>query len=282
LQVLVTGSSGFIGNYTVNALLQAGHQVRTLDVHSKEDIRLKEQVEAKVKGVDAVIHLAALIDTPYSFQNPAEVADVNIVGTINVLEACRRFNVDKFIFASSAAVYGIPRTLPVLESQPLDPTTPYGLTKLVGENYARLYRRTYGLRTIILRYFNAYGAGQRKGLIPTALTLMRKNRPVILFGDGSQTRDFVNVIDIARINLTALHDDIPSGEYNIASGVETKVIQVLKILQNLTRTNLIDYRPERAGEIGRIYADISKAKEVMKFRPTVSITEGLSEVAKSN
>lgn len=281
MEVLVTGSRGFIGSHTLSALLEKGDSVRTFDIANNEDIRNEALVHKKVKGVDGVIHLGALAEVPYSFEHPAEVADVNITGMINILEACRRYDVKRFVFASSSSVYGEPETLPVPEDHSLNPVTPYGLSKLVGEQYADLYFQMYGLKTVSLRYFNVYGPGQRRGLVADSLNAIKEKMPVVIFGDGSQTRDFVNVADVAKINVHGLQDDVPAGPYNIGTGTEIGILEIVKILQELTGSNSTEFKSPRTGDIKRIYANIGKTNEVMRFRPSVQLRQGLSEVVRT-
>jgi UDP-glucose 4-epimerase len=281
LEVLVTGSAGFIGRHTVAALKEKGHSVRTFDMATGGDLRDGAAVHAKIKGADAVIHLGALAEVPYSFEHPAQVSDVNITGTINVLEACRKNNVRKFVFASSSSVYGEPEKLPVTEDHPLRPTTPYGMSKLVGEQFSDFYHQLYGLQTVNLRYFNIYGVGQSRGIVGDSLNAIRNGKPVVIFGDGKQTRDFINVADVAEINSLALADSVLSGPYNVGAGVETSIGEIVKTLQALTGTSSTDYRPERVGDIRRIYADTSKITKVIKYRPRISLKEGLAEVVRS-
>lgn len=281
MEVLVTGSRGFIGRHTVSALLEEGNSVRTFDILDNEDIRDEALVHRKVKGVDGVIHLGALAEVPYSFEHPAEVADVNITGMINILEACRKYDVKRFVFASSSSVYGEPVTLPVPEDHPLKPVTPYGLSKLVGEQYADLYFHMYGLKSVILRYFNVYGPGQRRGLVADSLNAIKEQRPVVIFGDGSQTRDFVKVADVAKINVHGLQDDVPAGPYNVGTGTEIGILEIVKILQELTGSNSTEFRSPRTGDIKRIYANMNKSNEVMRFRPNVQLKQGLSEVVRT-
>lgn len=281
MEVLVTGSAGFIGRHTVAALKEKGHSVRTFDMATGGDLRDGAAVHAKIKGADAVIHLGALAEVPYSFEHPAQVSDVNITGTINVLEACRKNNVRKFVFASSSSVYGEPEKLPVTEDHPLRPTTPYGMSKLVGEQFSDFYHQLYGLQTVNLRYFNIYGVGQSRGIVGDSLNAIRNGKPVVIFGDGKQTRDFINVADVAEINSLALADSVLSGPYNVGAGVETSIGEIVKTLQALTGTSSTDYRPERVGDIRRIYADTSKITKVIKYRPRISLKEGLAEVVRS-
>jgi len=278
MKVLVTGSSGFIGRHMVNALKTRHHAVRILDITIGKDIRNEDAVRKAVKGVDAVMHLAAIADIPYSFKHPAEVAEVNITGTINLLEACRRYDVKKFVFASSSAVYAEPEELPVNEDHPLKPLSPYGLTKLAAEQYVNLYGNIYGMSTISLRYFNVYGIGQTKGLVGNSINAIKNNRPMIIFGDGRQTRDFVNIADAVQANLLALHTKASSEVFNIGGGTETSVREVIGILQELTHANSVKYEPSREGEIRRMCADLGKARRKLGYRPKVSLRDGLAEV----
>ncbi len=276
MQALVTGSSGFIGRHTVNGLKAKNYVVKTFDLMVNKDLRDKGAVNRAVRGVDAVMHCGALAEVPYSFDHPAEVAEVNITGTINLLEACRKYDVKKFVLASSSSVYGEPEELPVKEDHPLKPVTPYGLTKLVDEQYVDLYSNLYGIKTCCMRYFNVYGIWQSRGLVADALNAVKNDKPMIIFGDGRQTRDFVYVADVVQANLLAL-DANTSGTFNVGVGLETSVKEVIRILQELTGTNSIEYKPKRIGDIRRIYADISKAKRVLKYRSKVSLRDGLRE-----
>jgi UDP-glucose 4-epimerase len=282
LDVLVTGSGGFIGKHTVLALKERGYSVKTFDISSNEDIRDEALVKKKVKGVGGVIHLGAIAEVPYSFEHPSEVADVNITGMINILEACRRCDIKRFVFASSSSVYGEPRTLPVPEDHALNPVTPYGLSKLVGEQYANLYFQMYGIETVSLRYFNVYGIGQTRGLVADSLNAIKKKKPIVIFGDGSQTRDFVNVSDVAQMNVRALQDDVPTGPYNVGTGIEVSILEIVKNLQELSGSNSTEFKPPRTGDIKRIYADIGKSKQVLRFRPTVQLRQGLAQVVRSS
>jgi len=278
LEILVTGSFGFIGRHISNALLERGDKVRQFDVANNNDIRDQDSVMNAIKGVDAAVHLGALAEITYSFERPSEVASVNIIGTINVLEACRKFDVRKFIFASSSSVYGAPEKLPVSEDDSLKPVTPYGLTKLVGEQYAELYHELYGLKVICLRYLNVYGSGQARGIVGDSLNAIRNGKPVVVFGDGKQTRDFVHVSDVVQANLLSLDsNDTSTGIYNIGTGVETSILDLINLIQNLTGTHKIEYGPKRIGDIERFCADISRAKSELKYRPKVSLREGLLE-----
>lgn len=280
MKVLVTGSSGFIGKHTVNGLKARNYKVKTFDLTANEDVRNQDAVNRAVKGVDAVIHFGAIAEVPYSFEHPAEVAEVNITGTINLLESCRKYDVKKFVLASSSSVYGEPEELPVKEDHPLKPVTPYGLTKLVDEQYVNLYSDLYGIKAACMRYFNVYGIWQSRGLVAESLKAVNNSKPMVIFGDGKQTRDFVNVADVVQANLLAL-DVNANGAFNIGVGVETSVREVIRILQELTGSNSIRYKPRRVGDIRRIYADISRAKRVLKYRPKVSLRDGLAEVVKS-
>lgn len=280
VQVLVTGSSGFIGRHTVNGLKAKNYAVKTFDLTANKDVRNQDAVNRAVRGADVVMHFGANAVVPYSFEYPAEVAEINITGTINLLEACRKHDVKKFVFASSSSVYGEPEELPVKENHPLKPVTPYGLTKLAGEQYADLYSELYGLKTVCLRYFNVYGIGQSRGLVADSLKGIKNKKPMVIFGDGRQTRDFVNVADAVQANLLALHVNT-SGVFNVGVGVETSVRDVVRILQELTGTNSIQYKPKRVGEIRRIYADIRNAKRVLKYRPKVSLRDGLRETVEA-
>lgn len=277
MKVLVTGSNGLIGRHMVRSLKESGYRVRTFDITAGGDIRNSDAVRKAVKGVDAVMHLAVLGGAMHWFKRAAEVAEVHINGTIRLLEACRSYDVKRFICGSSFMIYGQPEDLPVKERCTPKPHTPLGLAKFVGEQYVNLYGETYGISTACMRYFNVYGIGQQVGLVADCLTAIRKNRPLFILGDGKQTRDFVNVTDVVQANLLALRTKV-NGTFNVGSGKETSVRQVVKIFQEMTCIKSVQHRPERLGEIRRIYADISKARRILGYRPKVPLRDGLAEI----
>lgn len=269
--VLVTGGAGFIGSHTVEALLAAGvARVTVLDNLSagkrerlpesprlrfvRGDIRSQEDVQAALDGVTHVVHLAAQVSVPLSIENPAYSADNNVAGFLNVLDYARHAGVERLVYASSAAVYGDPVQLPLDEQAPTRPMSPYGLEKLIDDQYADLYRRLHGLSSMGLRYFNVYGPGQDpassySGVISKFLEAIAAGRALTVYGDGGQTRDFVYVKDVARVNVQALFSG-QTGVCNVATAESISLLQVIEILSRLCGHAVpVDFLPAKAGDI---------------------------------
>ena len=305
-RVLVTGGAGFIGSHVVDRLLTEDLDVVVLDnlqegreenlndhlgednfrfVHG--DIRDVNLVRDLVKDVDIVIHHAALVSVPKSIENPVLTDDVNVRGTLNLLKASTDSDVKRFIHASSCAVYGETEGLPLKEDERLRPLSPYGVSKLAAEQYMRVFYEIFGLETICLRYFNAYGPRQVQsecsGVITHFLRNLRENRSMVIFGDGKQTRDFVHVRDIVEANvLTLERNDIAGETFNIATGVPTTINKLAKILIEVTRKNVKLVHSElRKGDIKHSYADVSKAKKKLQYTPKISLKEGLENLSKN-
>ncbi len=297
-RVLVTGGGGFIGSHLVEALVQRGDAVRVLDNFStgrrenlahldgkveilEGDLRNPEQVEAAVRGVDLIFHQAALISVPESLQDPQACFAVNVDGTATLLDAARRQGVCKIVLASSTAVYGDARSFPLTEDTPPRPLSPYALSKQVNELYGNLYSRLFDLPVVALRYFNVYGPRQRPdspyaAVIPLFLKRLLQGEPLILFGDGEQTRDFIFVEDVARANLLAAESDAVGEVFNVCTGQETSLLGIVKTLCQITgRQPTIRYEPPRPGDIYRSVGDPQKAAVALNFRARVSLAEGL-------
>lgn len=304
---VVTGGAGFIGSHVVDKLVSMDFEVVVVDDFSsgldanlrhakskgrvqvlKEDVSGKgftEKLKATVSGrPDGIIHLAAVVSVEESWRDPLRAVEVNVGGTINVLEAAVRLDADVVVVTSSAAVYGEPKSLPVSEDHPLEPVNLYGLTKLAAEKAALLYGREYGLRVTALRVFNAYGPRMKPGPYAGVVykfihTLLSGEAPVI-YGDGLQTRDFVYVEDVAEAHVKALIYKA-SGTYNIGSGVETRIIDLYKMV-----CSLIGWCPEprrappRRGDVRRSVADTSRARERLSWTPRVNLKEGLTATIK--
>ncbi|AAB98196.1 UDP-glucose 4-epimerase (galE) [Methanocaldococcus jannaschii DSM 2661] len=294
--ILVTGGAGFIGSHIVDKLIENNYDVIILDnltTGNKNNINPKaEFVNADIrdkdldekinfKDVEVVIHQAAQINVRNSVENPVYDGDINVLGTINILEMMRKYDIDKIVFASSGgAVYGEPNYLPVDENHPINPLSPYGLSKYVGEEYIKLYNRLYGIEYAILRYSNVYGERQdpkgEAGVISIFIDKMLKNQSPIIFGDGNQTRDFVYVGDVAKANLMALNwkNEI----VNIGTGKETSVNELFDIIKHEIgfRGEAIYDKP-REGEVYRIYLDIKKA-ESLGWKPEIDLKEGIKRV----
>jgi len=302
-KVLVTGGAGFIGRHLVDRLVREGHPVRIIDNLSsgkleniqqhidtnkvefiKGDIRDTALVKKSVDGVGFVVHLAAIISVPFSVENPDLTFDVNIQGTHNLLVAATEKNVEKFVFISSCAVYGDPESKPVTEKTKTSPISPYAESKLIAERYCLSYNQSNQLKTVVLRFFNVYGPRQSmnaySGVITIFINKVKQKQPLIIYGDGSQTRDFVNVRDIVDAILVAMKNQKAEGEiFNIGSGKSTSINELAKTVLELGNVDLeIKYEKHRAGDIEHSLADITKAKKLLGYEPKVSLRDGLREL----
>ncbi len=302
--ILVTGGAGFIGSWTVEKLISREYKVVILDnlaygsidnlskvlddiVFINGDIRDSELLDKLFKKYRfyGVIHLAALVSVNEVSQKPYEGYSINVYGTFNLLEMSRKYDVERFVYASSAAVYGDPLSLPISEDHPLYPKSLYGATKLAGEVLVNSYSINYGLSTISLRYFNVYGPrmkpGPYAGVIYIFIHNVIHNKPLTIYGDGLQTRDFIYVEDVAEANLLALESNI-TGSYNIGSGNDISIKDLAyKILGLMGRKDLeIVYDKPRIGDIRYSLADISKAAQLLGWKPDTNFEEGLKRTIK--
>ena len=305
-KVLVTGGAGFIGSHLVDKLISRGYVVVVFDnFHLGEmesfreilgrssfeviegDIRDRKAVREAMDGVDAVVHLAALIDVEESVNNPLETHDVNVNGTLNVLNEAVRSSVQKFLFASSTAVYGEGNPLPLEEEHSLNPISPYAASKVSAEYYCKAFNSCYGLGTVILRYFNVYGPGQKhgaySGVITRFLQSALKNEPLIVYGDGNQTRDFIHVDDVVEATLLALENANSNGEtFNVCSGMPTSVNELAETVKKVIGKDLkVNYDKPRKGDIKNNYGDPSKAEKILGFKAETSLREGLERLRDS-
>jgi UDP-glucose 4-epimerase len=252
----------------------------------KGDIRDSAVVNKVVKGVDAVFHEAALVDVALSVKNPLLFDDVNVDGTLNLLRASLVSNVTRFIFASSAAVYGDLKPAKKKESMRLKPLSPYGVSKMAAENYIQVFSELYGLEAVCLRYFNVYGSRQAftssySGVITSFINRVMQKQPLIINGDGKQTRDFVHVNDIVSASLLALTCKSAAGAvFNIASGITISIYELAKMLQQITNAanSAPIFAEPRQGDIKHTSADIAKAEELLEFHPKMKLEAGLSEL----
>jgi len=294
MKVLVTGGAGFIGRHTVSHLLEQGCQVIVVD-QRREDHNLSwdktvtyyetdivseelEQVFA-VEKPDYCIHLAAQVSVPRSFENPHLDAEINILGTINVLRQCARYKVRKIVFASSAAVYGNPDIYPIKEQYALDPQSFYGMSKHVAESYIRSFSAQHNLDYTILRYANVYGVREHRtgedGVITAFIERLAGEMPMIIYGDGRQTRDFVYVRDVAIANALALHTGSRE-TFNISSGVGLSLLELSAILQELCRQrSSVQFMPQKPGDIDRSILSNDKARDLLGWTPAFSLEDGL-------
>lgn len=301
MNVLVTGGAGFIGSHIVRGLLERGDRVRVLDNFStgkrgnldgldveivEADLRDASRLTEACRGVETVFHQAAFVSVPQSMQEPLDCFDVNVTGTASLLEAARKHGVKRVVFASSAAVYGDSDAYPLSEETPLRPLSPYAASKRVDEIYGQLYTASFGVEVVGLRYFNVYGPRQRPdsqyaAAVPIFIRRLLDNKPVTIFGDGGQTRDLIFVGDVVRANLAAAaHPSAPGGVFNICTGNETRILDLVEILQDLfPSAPAPEFAAPRAGDIYRSIGSPQKAAETIGFRAEVSLTDGLARTA---
>ena len=301
MKILVTGGAGFIGSNTVDGYIAEGHQVIVIDDLSRgkrenvnpqakffqldiRDIKLEEVFE--LEKPEVVNHHAAQIDVRRSVEEPLYDAGVNILGIINLLQNCHKFQVQRVIFASSGgAIYGEQEQFPASENHPLAPLSPYGISKLAGENYLFYYKAEHNLSYLSLRYANVYGPRQdpygEAGVVAIfAQKLLQKQQPIIN-GDGKQTRDYIYIDDVVEANCIALRTDYCGG-INIGTGVETSVNELFKRLVEITGTNVSEiHEPPKAGEQRRSSLDRSLAERVLGWRPKIELQEGLRRTVES-
>lgn len=306
-KILVTGGAGFIGSHIVDKLMKEDFDVTVVDdLHTgslanikphrdksdfhfvEGDIRDINLVRKTLKDVDVVFHQAALASVTLSVKDPILTNQINVEGTLNLLKASCDLNVKRFIFASSAAVYGTTKSPQKKESDSLNPTSPYGVSKLAAEKYVRVFQRLHGLKTISLRYFNVYGPRQRVdvhgsygGVISIFINRILKNMPPIIHGDGEQTRDFVYIDDVVEANMLAMNSENGAGEaFNIGTGKNTSINRVAEILKHIMDEEDLEaiHTEARPTDIKHGYADISKAKRILCYKPQFSMEEGLIEL----
>jgi len=295
---LVTGGSGFIGSHIVEKLISLNAKVTIVDNFTGSTIQNLKNVEGKytlIKGditnlstVNAIkkmdiIFNEAVVSVFHSYKTPIRALEVNGGGIINILEFARK-NDSKIIHASTGSVYGQPIELPIKESHPLNPSTPYGVSKLAAELYCNMYHSVYDLDVCCLRYFAVYGPRQRikhAGVMPSFITRLLQDKPLIIYGNGKQTRDFTNVSDVVQANLLAgTCSEVKGEKFNIATGVkETSITELGELIgQLMNKKASFKYEPKREGDIRRTLADITKAKKILKYKPRVNLNDGLKEL----
>lgn len=298
----MTGGAGFIGSHLAEGLVKDGFEVSMLDNLStgrmenikqhldnvnlrflRGDVRDKRTVNEAIRGVEAVFHLAAITSVPYSIRSPNVAHKVNVKGTINLLEASLRGNVDRFIYVSTCAVYGEAEYLPVDEKHPTNPMSPYAESKLAAEQCCREFQEAYGLKTTVLRVFNAYGLRQRNdqygGVIARFVERLRGRKPPVIYGDGEQTRDFVHVGDVVEaMRLVTSGGNAVGRTFNIATGVPTTINKLAQLLTQIVGAEGVRprYRDARQGDVRYSYADVSEAREALGYELKVSLKGGLS------
>lgn len=294
MKVLVTGGAGFIGCNIINLLIENNYEVCIIDslMHSEKgninpkatlyemDIRDERIIEVFEKEKpDYLIHNAAQISVADSVKDPINDASINIIGTVNILEAARKTNVKKIIYPASAAIFGEPLYLPIDEEHPLEMISAYGVTKHTVEHYLKVYKKMYNIDYVSLRYSNVYGPGQDSsgegGVVAIFCEKLLKNEAPFIYGDGEQIRDFVFVQDVAKANLIALENDI-SGIYNICTNSKVTVNDLLEHMNKILGKNIAGIHTcERDGDIKNSYMTYKKASEVFGWKPETALTEGL-------
>jgi UDP-glucose 4-epimerase len=303
-RVLVTGGAGFIGSNLVRGLLERGDEVRVLDNFStgsranldgldvqlvEGELRSYERVHNAVRGVEVVFHLGALGSVPRSVQDPLTTSAVNVEGTLNVLLAARDEGIRRVVFASSSSVYGSTAELPARESGPVDPISPYGVAKLAAERYCVSFSRVYeSFETVVLRYFNVFGPRQNPfsqyaAAVPLFIRAIAEGRPVTIFGDGDQSRDFTYVENVVEANLLAADAPAANGRIlNVAAGAPHSVNELTEAIGRLLGKPVErSFAPPRAGDLRNSYADVSAARELLGWKPAVEFEEGLRLTAEA-
>jgi nucleoside-diphosphate-sugar epimerase len=299
MRYLVTGGAGFIGSNMVDELVRRGHDVTVLDdlsagkeenlagVREKIDFHIGSitdmaAVQSACKDVEYVIHLAARTSVPKSVKDPLETNRINIDGTLNVLVAARDAKVRRFVYAASSSAYGETPTLPKIETMQPEPISPYGVTKYVGELYAQVFGRTYGLENACVRYFNVFGprqdpTSQYSGVLSRFMLAILENEQPVIYGDGEQTRDFTYIDNVVDETLRACEASGASGKvFNGGTGMRITLNEVLKLLEKITGREIqAKHDPPRTGDIRDSQADISLAGKVLGYQPRVHFEEGL-------
>ncbi|MDD2229128.1 MAG: SDR family oxidoreductase [Candidatus Cloacimonetes bacterium] len=301
MKYLVTGGAGFIGSNIVQELLSQRQEVRVLDNFAtgkrenilplmknpnltmiEGDLRSFHIVRAAVKGVDYILHQGALPSVPRSINDPITTNDVNILGMLNILEAAKEFGVKRVVCASSSSIYGNSETLPKVETMPINPMSPYALTKYAQERYCQIFYQLYGLETVALRYFNVFGpnqdpTSQYSAVIPKFIRMIMQGKEPIIYGDGSQSRDFTFVENNVSANLLACTAERAAGEViNIACGERYTLIQLVQMINDILGTNVKPrFEHDRAGDVKHSLAGIEKAKELLGYSVKVDFREGL-------
>jgi nucleoside-diphosphate-sugar epimerase len=296
---LITGGAGFIGSNLARRLVGQGDQVTVLDDFStgKRDnlhdlrsaVRVIEgdicdikTVRQATEGVDYVLHHAAVVSVPRSVEDPLRANSVNVDGTLNCLMAARDEGVKRFIFAASSSAYGDTPNLPKREDMISQPLSPYGVSKLVGEMYCKVFNDVYGLETVSLRYFNIFGpyqdpTSQYAAVVPIFITRLLKAQSPIVYGDGEQSRDFTYIENAVEANLLAVRSDRAAGRVvNVACGSRYTLNELLRNLKRLTRSGVEPtYSDPRPGDIKHSQGDMSTARELLGYEPSISFEEGL-------
>jgi nucleoside-diphosphate-sugar epimerase len=298
-RILVTGGAGFIGYHIVQRLLGLGKTIRIVDnLSTGKEGRIKNLresteflfgdladpavAEQAVEGVDYVIHQAAVPSVQRSIQDPVGTNRANITATLNLLESCRRRKIRRLIYAASSSAYGDTEVLPKQERMVPTPLSPYALQKLVGEQYCQLYSRLFGLETVSLRYFNVFGPFQDphseySAVIPKFITRLLSGQPLLVHGDGEQSRDFTYVENIVQANVLALQAvKAPGKVFNVGCGARITLNQLIRLLEEILEIKaVVKHLQERPGDVRHSLADIRRARKILGYEPQVLVKEGL-------
>jgi UDP-glucose 4-epimerase len=303
MRCLITGGAGFIGVALANRLAQSEHQVRVLDdlsagdpnrlhpdvLFTRGDVRDRPKLWTLLQDVDCVFHLAARVSVEESILYPRDYNDVNVGGTVSLCEAIRDAGVGRVVFASSATVYGPQPVQPVNEASWPHPGMPYAVSKLAAEYYISALGPLYGIETVILRIFNAYGPGQRvppahAPVVPLFAKNVLNNASLVVNGDGRQTRDFVYIDDVVdALVAAAVTPGVNRCIVNIGSGQETTLLQLIDTLSNVTgRRPEVIHSPRQSGGLARLVADISQARQLLGYQPRVALTQGIQRLLRED
>ena len=298
MKALVTGGAGFIGSNLVSLLTREGHDLVVLDNVSsgyrenlapfprarivEADVRDERAVAEAAAGCEVIFHLAASVGNVRSIEHPIEDSEVNVLGTLRVLEAARHHGARKVVFSSSAGIFGELKTVPIREDHPAEPDSPYGASKLGAEKLCLAYAKLYPLECVCLRYFNVYGVNQRYdaygNVIPIFAHRALRRQPLVVYGDGEQTRDFVNVRDVAMANYRAAMARGVSGAFNIASGTRVTINALTALLAEAGSVEVtVEHAAPRPGDVRHSLADVSAARAAFAFDPQVRLADGLRE-----
>ncbi len=299
MKCLVTGGAGFIGSHIAEALIKRGDSVRIFDNMStgrpetilsfgnkidfvRGDLREKRDLEKAVAQIDVIFHQAALRSVPRSIDDPGASNDVNVNGTLGLLMAAKKAGVRRLVYASSSSAYGDQKFFPQKEVMRTMPLSPYAVSKLTGELYCMVFAKTFGLEAVALRYFNVFGPRQHPesmyaAVIPKFIESLRAGTPLEVHSDGKQSRDFTYIENVVSANLLAAERPKASGEtFNIANGKNYSLLDIIHVLEKLAgRKAALNHKPARRGDVRRTWADISKAKKILGYKPLVGFDEGL-------
>lgn len=296
MKYLVTGGAGFIGSHLVRSLINEGHEIIVIDDFSNSS---RTKVPAGIKiieasildisnfkdelaGCDGIFHLAAEVSVPKSFENPFKTLEVNALGTLRILNLMRELKIPKIVYSGTCAVYGDKGEKQINEEMPPEPLSPYAYTKLESEYLIKCFAAIYGIKYINLRYFNVYGEGQDpsspySAAIPIFISQIKNNESIKIFGDGNQTRDFISVDDVVKVNKIAMQSDITGETINVGNGKSLTINELLEILQSISQKSFNrEYLDRRKGDIIFSKADVTKLKNRLDFSPNTNLKESLS------